>query len=92
MTPRAIYALEDSWLVVRGGAFASHPDGRKQYYSIAKEIVALEEFSGAEFSDGDAYIAERAVGTPSSGSPGSWIGACVNHHITYTARAHAASR
>jgi hypothetical protein len=88
MTPKAIYTMDDSWLVVRGGAFTSHPQGREQYYSIAKEIVALSEFSGSNFSAGDKYIHDRAEEKPSPGSPGSWITACVNHHITFTALQH----
>ena len=88
MAPKALYALEHDWFVVRGGAFASHPDGYEQYFSIADEIVALDEFCGADFSHGDRYIQDRynREGTP--GSPGSWITACVNHHISFTAMAH----
>jgi hypothetical protein len=88
MTPKAIYTLEDSWLVVRGGALSRHPDGQNQYYSIAQEIVALDEFPGAQFSFGDEYIAARAARNGTPGNAGSWITACVNHHITYTAQAH----
>jgi hypothetical protein len=91
-TPRALYTLDESWFVVRGGAFASHKDGHGQYYAIADEIVALEEFSGEGYSAGDKYIwerAQRAVGKP--GSPASWITACVNHHVTFTAKAHEGS-
>jgi hypothetical protein len=88
MTPKAIYTMDDSWFVVRGGAFASHPQGRDQYYSIAKEIVALSEFSGGGYSAGDCYISQRAEEKPSPGSPGSWITACVNHHLTFTALQH----
>ena len=89
MSPKALYALEDSWFVVRGGAFSSHPDEYEQYYSIAEEIVALEEYSGVDYSYGDKYIWDRSnrIGTP--GSPGSWITVCVNHHLTFTAHAHA---
>lgn len=89
MTPKALYTLEDSWLVVRGGAFSSHPDGYDQYFSIAEEIVALDEYPGPSYSAGDDYINQRAlrVGTP--GSPASWITACVNHHVTLTARTYA---
>jgi Beta protein len=89
MCPKAIYTLDDFWFVVRGGAVSSHPDGYGQYFSIAGEIVALEEYSGPNYSYGDAYIADRAnkIGRP--GSPASWITACVNHHITFTANAHA---
>lgn len=88
MSPRALYAMEDFWFVVRGGAFSSHPDEYKQYFSIADKIVALEEYCGETYSYGDKYISDRSkrVGTP--GSPASWITACVNHHITFTANAH----
>lgn len=92
MAPKALYALDESWLVVRGGAFSSHPDGYGQYHAIAEEIVALDEFSGADFSPGDQYIADRAGTTTKPGSPATWITACVSHHLTLTARAHAATR
>lgn len=92
LTPRAVYTLEDSWLVVRGGAFSSHPEGYGQYFTIAKEIVALDEFCGSEYCFGDDYIAKRALDLGKSGNPGSWITACVNHHMTFTARNHASLR
>jgi hypothetical protein len=89
MCPKGVYTLDDLWFVVRGGALASHPDGYAQYFSIADEIVALDEYCGPDFSYGDAYIAERANRDGKPGSPASWIVACVNHHITFTAHAHA---
>lgn len=89
MCPKAVYTLDDLWFVVRGGAFSSHPDGYDQYFSIADGIVALDECCGREFSYGDAYIADRANRNGKPGSPASWITACVNHHITFTANAHA---
>lgn len=91
MCPRAVYALADSWFVIRGGPFESHKDGRGQYRTIAKSITALDEFSGASFSFGDRYIDECGKGVNAKGkkttpgSPGSWITACVNHHIAFTA-------
>jgi len=88
MAPKALYTLEDVWFVVRGGAFSSHPDEYEQYFSIADEIVALDEFSGANFSYGDQYISDRHHRTGTPGSPGSWITACVNHHVNFTADAH----
>jgi hypothetical protein len=88
MCPKALYTLADSWFIVRGGAFSSHPDGYEQYFAIAAEIVALEDFSGPEFSYGDNYIFERSKQIDSPGSPGSWITVCVNHHLTFTATAH----
>lgn len=91
MTPKALYALEDSWFVVRGGAFSSHPDEYQQYFSMADEIVALDEYCGADFSYGDKYISDRHDRKGTSGSPASWITACVNHHVTFTAAAHKAA-
>ena len=92
IAPKALYALDDSWFIARGGAFSSHPDGYEQYRTIARDITALDEFSGKDFSSGDAYIEDRAQGKETPGSPGSWITACVNHHVTLTARAHAVRR
>jgi hypothetical protein len=88
MGPKALYALEDSWFAVRGGPFSTHEDGYGQYYDLAAEIVALEEFSGADFSWGDDYIQARANRIPKPGSPGTWIKACINHHISFTALSH----
>lgn len=89
MAPKALYTLKDDWFVVRGGAFSSHPDEYEQYFSIADEIVALDEFCGADFSYGDQYISDRHDRVSTPGSPGSWITACVNHHVSFTADAHA---
>ncbi len=92
IAPKALYALDDAWFVVRGGAFSSHPSGYAQYHDIASEIVALDEFSGPDFSPGDQYIADRVASTAKPGSPATWITACVSHHMTFTARAHATAR
>jgi hypothetical protein len=88
MAPKALYTLDDMWFVLRGGAFSSHPDEYRQYFSMADEIVALDEFCGADFSYGDQYISDRHSREGKPGSPGSWITACVNHHVSFTAHAH----
>lgn len=88
MSPKALYTLEDLWFVVRGGAFSSHPDEYDQYYSIADEIVALEEYCGPDYSFGDKYISDRSKRNEKPGSPASWITACVNHHLTFTANTY----
>lgn len=90
MAPKAFYTLEEVWFVVRGGAFSRHPDEYEQYFSIADEIVALDEFCGPDFSYGDQYISDRHEREGTPGSPGSWITACVNHHVSFTADAHQA--
>ena len=85
MGPKAIYTLTESWFVVRGAPFSGHVDGYGQYHNLAAEIRALEEFPGPEYSFGDNYIHECATKAASTGSPASWITACVNHHITLSA-------
>lgn len=88
MAPKALYTLENDWFIVRGGAFSSHPDEYDQYFSMADEIVALDEYCGADFSYGDEYISARHHRVATPGSPASWITACVNHHITFAAYEH----
>lgn len=90
MGPKAIFTLKESWFVARGAPFESHPDGWKQYYSLAAKIIALEEFpKDSNYSFGDSYIYQRRCSSPiKAGNPGSWITACVNHHITLTANIH----
>ncbi len=87
--PKALYTLSDSWFIIRGGALSSHPDGYEQYFSIAEDIVALDEYCGPGYSYGDEYIADRSARKGKPGSPASWITACVNHHMTFTAITHA---
>lgn len=84
--PKIIYALDDDWFVIRGGSFEQHPDGRDQYYYLAKEITKLEDYPGNDYCFGDQFIRDKAdqVGTP--GSPASWVTACVNRHVSRTAR------
>lgn len=89
MSPKALYTLDDDWFVVRGGAFSSHPDQYEQYYSMAKKIVDLDDCCSEEHCFGDQYIWARSKEIGSPGNPGSWITACVNHHVTLTAENHA---
>ncbi len=84
MGPKIIYALKDQWFVIRGGAFESHSLGRAQYFELAKSVTQLPEYPGEEFCYGDRYIGERSRKQGTCGSPGSWITACVNRHITLT--------
>ena len=88
MSPKVVYTLSDSWFVVRGGPFSTHSDGYGQYHDLASEIIALDEFSGSGFSYGDNYIQDCASRIGKTGSPSSWITACVNHHIALTGRQH----
>lgn len=84
ITPKITYALKNSWFVIRGASFAKHPDGYKQYYSLASEVRKLPDVSSPSFCHGDTYIADRAKKKGTTDSPGSWTGVCVNHHLAVT--------
>jgi hypothetical protein len=84
--PKIIYALDENWFVIRGGSFEHHPDGRDQYYFLAEEITKLEDYPGKDYCFGDEYIGEKADQVGKPGSPASWVIACVNRHISRTAR------
>ena len=85
MGPNIKYTLARSWLLLRGHSFRRHPEGRKQYYSLARTLVSRPEFMGSAYSFGDAYAAERATGAGGPGSPQTWVTMAVNHHLTLTA-------
>lgn len=82
--PKIVYALENQWFVIRGGAFESHPLGHAQYFELAKSVTRLPEYPGGMFSYGDQYISEKSRKQGNCGSAGTWITACVNRHITQT--------
>ena len=80
--PSIRYTTDDSWLITRGSRFRNHPDGYDQYYSLAQQVVASNDFKGTNYSFGDEYIADRAQGNEGTGNPGTWLSAGINHHIT----------
>jgi hypothetical protein len=53
--------------------------------TICTDLVNRPYFRGAQFSQGDADIAQRAATTnPANGSPEQWIQWCTNHHLELT--------
>ncbi len=79
------YTSEDSWVVMRGEGLQNENGlGNRQYYGNADLLCERKEYCGSTFSFGDNYIwkvASRNVESP--GSPGTWLSATVNHHITF---------
>jgi len=79
------YTDEKVWQVSRGeGIQNKQGAGYKQYPAQAKLLIQQSYYKGADFSFGDAYIAEKAKSTEdnTTGSPQSWLTAGINHHIT----------
>lgn len=87
MAPKIFYTYQDYFYGIRGKTFKSHPLGYKQYFEIAKKIVAKPYYRGFRYSFGEKYIHDRAqVPIPArmgTGNPSSWIRATVNSHITF---------
>lgn len=86
-TPKVFYTYSSKHFVVRGGAFKTHPDGYRQYYSIANTIAGKPYFRHAAYSYGEQYIHDRSwLAAPKArkgGSPGSWLKATLASHITF---------
>lgn len=80
------YTTEDEYLVLRGeGILNKRGPGRAQWNAWAALLMGRPEYFGATFSDGDRYIAERAIDANRSGSPQTWLRAGFSHHLTTTA-------
>ena len=74
------YTTGSSWLVVRGENEGSDYDVMKDVY---ERIVESGEFSGATFSNADAYIFDVARNNaPKAGNATTWRQVNTTHHIT----------
>lgn len=86
------YTLSEDWLVMRGeGVFNEDGPGFPQFRANAILLSEEEEFSGADFSEGDKYIFNMAQSRGDNfGSAMTWLRAGINHHMTFAARQIAA--
>jgi hypothetical protein len=81
------YTLDEEWLVMRGEGLRNEGGpGHKQYHGQAQLLTSRKEYSGRDFSYGDAYIYEVGKKKEQTGTPTTWIRAGVNHHLTLVAR------
>lgn len=77
------YTTEEAWLMVKGGSIKAN--GSEQYHKLCKDLVALDEYSGSEFSWGDDYIDQCAKQKCGPGNPTTWIAVSTNRHVTFVA-------
>jgi len=86
-SPKAFYTFSTNFFVLRGGAFKTHPDGYRQYFTMADSIVSMKFFRGEKYSSGDKYIFDRSSKTTTKiskgGSPSSWLKATLSSHLKY---------
>lgn len=74
------YATASNWLVVRGESEGADYDVMKDVF---ERIVESGEFSGARFSNADAYIFDVARNNaPKAGNATTWRQVNTTHHIT----------
>lgn len=84
------YTLNENWLVLKGKR------QKYEFYLINSKLLAGSDkwFMGEDYSYGDKYIKGRSdfyedfikdkITKGRAGSPETWIGACVNHHLVHT--------
>jgi len=81
------YTTADSWLVMKGeSVFKPGAAGYDQWPANAMLLCEREEFSGASFSEGDAFISAKANDGSRPGTASLWLEATVNHHMTFVIR------
>lgn len=80
------YTSDLIWVVMRGqGIRSENSKGHAQYPANAQLLMQQPEYSGADFSHGDAYIAEKGkdILTDKTGTPRTWLRAGINHHLAF---------
>lgn len=78
------YTVSNAWFVVRGSS--TRTGGFKQSHELARIITEHNEFSGRDFSAGDAWIADCAALETTSGNATTWRNVTTNHHLVMVLR------
>ena len=77
---KVVYTTPYSWVVHKGGAFR---DNRAQMHTLCENLVRRANFKGADYSNGDDYMAKCAVRQKGPGNQTTWKHVAINHHITH---------
>jgi hypothetical protein len=78
------YATDTAWLVQVGGKVK---DGASpEMHALCRALVERPEFTGVDFSAGDAELARVADADEGPGNSTQWLQWCVNHHLEFTVR------
>jgi hypothetical protein len=81
MSANVRYTTDHHWLIVKGRGTLNH--GYQQFNELCRKLVALPEFSGRRFSDGDTYLDDCASDAAGPGNASKWRQAGTSHHIAY---------
>jgi hypothetical protein len=73
------YASIDSWIIWKGRNAIT--EGFDQFFAICADLVSRPEYRGANFSWGDAEIAQKAANVGSCGNAQTWRQIGTSHHL-----------
>jgi len=73
------YTIERDWLAQLGGKV--NEGASDEMHGLCAQLIALPEYRGEGFSDGDAEVMRVSDPDEGSGNATQWIQWCANHHI-----------
>ncbi len=86
IAPTIRYTTQKNWLIMRGISTKKHPDGFKQFHSLAADLVSRPEYFGASCCWGDEYISQNATREVGPGNACKWVEVGTNHHLSVVSR------
>lgn len=75
------YTHENEWLILKGRSV--RVQGFAQFHHLSQSLVNRQEYSGRNFSWGDAYIEDCANQTVGTGNHTTWRRVGTTHHLSY---------
>jgi Beta protein len=75
------YSSGKDYLMVRGSS-TKKPNGYQAIFPVAEKLAGLEEFRGADYSIGNAYMTGLAARAGTTGHAGMWRWAATDHHLS----------
>lgn len=81
MSANLRYTSDNEWVVLKGRNTRAH--GYEQFRDLCREMRRRAEFRGADFSWGDDFIEQCAVGTGSVGNATTWRQVGTSHHLAH---------
>lgn len=83
MNAKIRYTVGDKILYFRGHGLLYPTKDYEQYRTLARRVRADPRYRSEELSIGNHYLSDCANGHGTPGTPGTWIKADMNHHMTY---------
>jgi hypothetical protein len=75
------YTADGSWIVLKARNLRDY--GYEQFHDVCRDLIAMTEYSGREFSWGDEYIDDCANDRVGTGNLTTWRKVGTSHHIAF---------